>query len=491
MGSRRIVVPALCDVTARPPVVFIGVPMAAGVRDVLRSDVFKVLRDAGVQLHLFTRAGHVESFRREFEDGNDNVRLHALAAAPTGGLRAAGFRLFDRLVHRFFLLVLARRTATGRIFARIRFSNRPMALALVGTAARAASWANGPVLALARWGARRWGPDLYGEQIRRLCPDLVVGTRVLTLTPNHGAASKPYADRYLVISAAKHGVPNMILVPSWDNLTCKGFFPVLPNRITVWNETMRREAVQVHELARETVCVTGAPQHDVYADAPYQTRRDLCAALRLDPAKPYLVYATQTEGTVPEEPRLALDIAKAVRANFGDSLSLLVRVHQLDRPERYDRLRDLPDVAVDVAGAAHLGEYRDRAFDRAASERLADTLHHAAVVASTASSISIDAAALGTPVVGVCFDAADSVLPYERSVRRFFDFSHQANLVRSGGLRLASEMSALMDAVERYVGDPSLDSDARRRLVEEQTLRIDGNAGRRVAAAVLEALPDE
>lgn len=475
--------------TKRPPVVFIGVPMAAGVRDILRSGAFKVLRDAGVQLHLFTRASHVEDFRREFED--DNVHLHALASAPSrGGLRAFGFRLSDHLVHRFFLLVLARRTATGRIFARVRFSNRPAALLLVEATARAASCVSRPMLALARWVAQRWGPDLYGDQIRRLRPDLVVGTRVLTLAPNRGAASEPYADRYLVISATKHGVANMVLVPSWDNLTSKGFFPVRPNRITVWNETMRREAVEVHELAPETVRVTGAPQHDVYADAPYSTRRDLCAALGLDPVKPYLVYATQTEGTVPDEPRLALDMAKAVSAKFGESLSFLVRVHQLDRPARYDRLRDLPNVAVDAAGAAHLGEYRDRAFDQAASERLADTLHHAAVVASTASSISIDAAAVGTPVVGVCIDAGDSAaLPYERSVRRFFDFTHQANLVRSGGLRLTSEMTAFVDAVACYVKDPSLDSDARQRMVAEQAFRLDGKAGRRVAAAVLEALP--
>ena len=477
--------------TERPPVVFVGVPMAAGVRDVLRSDVFKVLCDAGVQLHLFTRASHVDGFRREFSDGNANVHLHELAVAPPRGLRGLGFRLVDRLAHRFFLLVLARRTATGRIFARTRFRNRPAALALVTAVARAASRVSRPVLALARGIARWWGPDLYSEQIRRLRPDLVVGTRVLTLAPDHGAASRPYADRYLVISAAKHGVPNMILVPSWDNLTSKGLFPVLPNRITVWNDTMRREAVEVHGLAPETVHVTGAPQHDVYADAPYATRRDLCAALGFDPGKPYLVYATQTEGTVPDEPELAMEIARAVRDDFGDALSFLVRVHQLDRVERYDRLRKMPGVSVDAAGGRHLGDYGDRAFDRAASERLADTLFHAAVVASTASSISIDAAAVGTPVIGVRFDAGDSAPPYERSVRRFFDFTHQANLVRSGGLRLVSDMSAFVEAVARYVEDPALDSAARGRMVEEQALRIDGAAGKRVGATVLDALREQ
>lgn len=463
-----------------PPTVFVGIPMAAGVRDFLRTDAFAGLRDAGVRLHLFTRAGHVPEFAEEFAAAN--VRLHPLVEPPDGF-----FRRIDKFVHRCFVLVLSSRTSTGRIYARTRSARSPAVRLLHPAAAVLASGFGRPALRLSRWAIRRFAPDVYGAHIRRLRPDLVVGTRVLTLTAERGPAAEPYLDRWLIISAAKHKLPTMVLVPSWDNLTSKGFFPVTPDRIAVWNETMRREAVDVHDLSPERVRVTGAPQHDVYAGAPYAARGELCDALGLDADKPYLVYATQTEGTVPDEPRLAMEIARAARRRFGDSLQVLVRVHQLDRAERYGGLRELPGVAVDAAGAGHLGEYRDRAFDRAASERLADTLRYAAVAVSTASSISIDAAAVGTPVVGVRFDAGGR-RPYERSVRRYFDFTHQSNLVRSGGLRLVSDLSELMDAVARYLQDPSLDAEARRRMVEEQAFRLDGLAGRRVAEAVLDLL---
>lgn len=463
-----------------PWTVFVGIPMAAGVRDFLRTDAFACLRDAGVQLHLFTRAGHVPDFVKEFAAAN--VRFHPLAPAPDGF-----FRRIDKLVHRCFVLVLSSRTSTGRIYARTRSARSPAVRLLHPAAAGLASSFGRPLLRLSRWAIRRLAPDVYGAHIRRLRPDLVIGTRVLTLTADRGPASEPYLDRYLIVSAAKHKLPTMVLVPSWDNLTSKGFFPVTPDRIAVWNETMRREAVEVHDLSPERVCVTGAPQHDVYAGAPYAARSEFCATLGFDPAKPYLVYATQTEGTVPDEPRLAMEIAQAARQRFGDSLQVLVRVHQLDRAERYAGLRELSGVVVDVAGAGHLGEYRDRVFDRAASERLADTLYYAAVAASTASSISIDAAAVGTPVVGVRFDAGGE-RPYERSVRRYFDFTHQANLVRSGGLRLVSDLSEFVEAVARYLEDPSIDADARQRMVEEQAFRLDGRSGRRVAEAILEML---
>lgn len=466
----------------RPWTVFVGIPMAAGVRDFLRTDAFARLRDAGVRLHLFTRAGHVPGFVKEF--AAPNVHFHPLVPSPDGL-----FRLVDKVVHRFFVLVLSSRTSTGRIYARTRSARSSAVRVLHPAAAAFASGFGRPLLRLSRWAIRRFAPDLYGAHIRRLRPDLVIGTRVLTLTAGRGPAAEPYLDRWLIISAAKHKLPTMVLVPSWDNLTSKGFFPALPERVAVWNETMRREAIEVHDLPPEAVRATGAPQHDVYAGAPYAARSEFCATLGFGPDKPYLVYATQTEGTVPDEPRLALEIARAARRRFGDSLQVLVRVHQMDRAERYRELRELPGVAVDAAGSGRLGEYRDRDFDRAASERLADTLCHAAVAASTASSISIDAAAVGTPVVGVRFDM-DGERPYERSVRRYFDFTHQANLVRSGGLRLVSDISQLMDAVAHYVKDPSSDADARRKMVEEQAFRLDGRAGRRVADAILEALAD-
>ena len=465
---------------SEPGTVFIGIPMAAGVRDVLRTDVFKTLRDAGVQIHLFTRAGHLPEFREEF--GGPNVHFHALVPAADGL-----FRWVDHLIHRVFMLVLSSRTSTGRIYARTRTAGSPAVRLLHALAVRFASLFGGLLLRQSRWVIRYFGPQVYGGHVVTLRPDLVIGTRVLTLAANRGRAAEPYLDRYLIISAAMHKVPTMVLVPSWDNLTSKGFFPVQPDRITVWNETMRREAVAVQGLSPERVCVTGAPQHDVYASVPYTSREELCATLGFDPCQPYLVYATQTEGTVPDEPQLAMDIAQAVHQRFGDALQLLVRVHQLDRVERYRELRDLPGVAVDAAGAGRLGPYRDRIFNRAASERLADTLYHAAAAASTASSISIDAAAVGTPVIGTRFDAGGP-RPYERSVRRYFDFTHQANLVRSGGLRLASDMSELLDAVDKYLKDRSLDSEARSRMVAEQAYRVDGQSGRRVAEAVMDAL---
>lgn len=463
-----------------PPKVFLGVPMAVGVRDVLRSDVLRGLRQAGVEVHIFSAAAEDPEFVREFEAGD--VRIHALRRPPTHR-----FRWLDRAVLKLYVLVLSMRCETAHIMVA-----KTMEESRVARTARAVLRLLGPrwtdrLVRAARALARRAAPDLYGEEFRAERPDLVIGTRVLTMTTAFGEVEDRYLDRWLVMSAARHGVPTMVIVASWDNLTSKGFFPVEPDRLTVWNPIMRDEAITLHGLAPARITVTGAPQHDVYARAPYQTKDAFCRSLGLDPARPLIVYATQTAGTVPDEPLLVQRIHERLSAELGARVQVLVRLHQLDHMERYARLVGREGLVFDHAGTGRLGAYPDRHFDEAALRRLADTLAHADVVLNCASSISIDAAAVGTPVVAVAFDPEGDV-PYWRSVRRYFDFTHQQHVVRSGGVRVAPDLDALVREVRAYLADRQRDAAGRAHLVERLCHRVDGGSGKRVADAVLQQL---
>jgi len=310
---------------------------------------------------------------------------------------------------------------------------------------------------------------------------------VITMSGPRTHWSPRYLDRHLLMSAARHGVPTMVLVSSWDNLTTSGFFPVDVDRITVWNDIMRAQAIDVHGVPADRVVVTGAPQHDVFArDQPFQPRAAFLRALGLDPARRLVVYTTGTEGTIGGEPELVGAIARALERELG-GVQLLVRLHQLDRMDRYRELVGMPGVVFDQAGRAPQGSYPDRDFDAAQSERLADTLRHADVVVNAASSISIDAAAVGTPVVCVDFDArADT--PYHRSVTRFYDFTHQRPVVESGGVARVRSPAEMVAAIRRYLDDPTLDAAGRKRLVREQCHALDGRSGRRVGEAMLAML---
>ncbi|MEZ4423303.1 MAG: CDP-glycerol glycerophosphotransferase family protein [Gemmatimonadota bacterium] len=460
----------------RRPVVFLGVPMAINVRDVLRSDVLPLLREAGLDVHLFSAAAQDPGFVEEF--GHSGVTLHPLRP-PRGRL----FRTLDAAVLKLYVLVLSLRCETAHIMVQGTLRRNPLAR-LARRALLAAGRARQSALVRrARDLVLRLAPDLYEDVFRRLRPDLVIGTRVLTMSAPGGPDAGAYLDRYLVMSAARHRVPAMVLVSSWDNLTSKGFLPAPVARLTVWNPIMRQEAVDLHDIPEERITVTGAPQHDVYAGAPHRARDRFFRDLGLDPARRLIVYTTQTAGTIPAEPDLVARIHDRLQNDLPDT-QLLVRLHQLDRLERYAFLRDRPGLVFDTAGRQAVGAYRDRDFDHAELRRLADTLYHADVVLNAASSISIDAAAVGTPVVAIAFDAEEGV-PYDRSVRRYFDFTHQQNVVRSGGVAMAPDLDAMAAAVRAYLDDPDRDAEGRARLVERLCHRLDGRSGRRVAEAIL------
>ena len=467
----------------RSPVVFLGLPMAINVRDVLRTDVFQTLKDAGAEIHLFSAGADVAEFRAEFT--GPRVHIHPLAAP-----HARFFEFWDTAVLKLQVLLLSLRCATARIMIEATLSRSlggrllHRALRLIGRPGQDALLRGSRVL------TKRVAPELYGEAFREHRPDLVVGTRVITMSGPRTPSSPRYLDRHLLMSAARHGVPTMVLVSSWDNLTTSGFFPVEVDRITVWNEIMREQAVAVHGVPRERVVVTGAPQHDVFARAgPYREREGFLRSLGLDPDRRVVVYTTGTEGTIASEPELVGVVVRALERELTD-VQMLVRLHQLDRLERYQALRGNPRVVFDQAGLDPVGGYHDRDFDVAHQERLADTLRHADVVVNAASSISIDAAAVGTPVVCVDFEVREGV-PYHSSITRFYDFTHQRPVVESGGVTRARSPEELVAAIRRYLDDPTLDAEGRALLVREQCHVLDGGAGRRVGEAMLQMLRRE
>jgi CDP-glycerol glycerophosphotransferase (TagB/SpsB family) len=116
-------------------------------------------------------------------------------------------------------------------------------------------------------------------------------------------------------------------------------------------------------------------------------------------------------------------------------------------------------------------------------------MRHSAVVVNVASTLAIEAAIFDTPVVNISFDG-ESQAEWVRSSRRYYRFTHYANITRHGAVRVAETPAQLVDAIARYLDDPSLDADGRRRVVEEQCQFLDGRAAERVASFVAAELAD-
>lgn len=453
----------------RPPTIAIAVPYAVNVRDVLRTDTFRTLKEAGARLVILSPAYNEPEFIREF--AADNVHIEPLHPYSPGN--------YEQKLSSLRCTLFADLTKTTSILSdgsppRTRLKRAAMSGARVATRLIGRRKTE-DLLALA---SRTLFPGLqYAEVLRKYRPDLVVVTRVF------GWA----ADEQVLKCAANLGFPTMLLVASWDNLT-KGVFPTRPDRLVVWNSIMYEEAQELHGFRPDQIFIGGVPQFDIYADkSRLPDRAALYRRLGADPALDLITFTMADPKVVPDEADVVEMVWTAAReGQLARPCQVLARVHPqfADRaPALLERLRSRPGLLVDVPGRSN-SAFPDRDPTTDDMIHLAATLAHSAVVVNTRSTIAIDAAALDRPVVCAAFDGRRT-LPYHQSVRRFLDYDHYRKMLELGGVPVARSFDELMTLVNKYLLDPGLDREARARLVERECRAIDGQTGRRVGQFVL------
>ena len=322
--------------------------------------------------------------------------------------------------------------------------------------------------------------DRYAALFARERPSLV-------LTPTTGIY---FAEGPLMGRADASGVPILAIDLSWDHFTTKTA-PLRPAAgLAVWNETMKRQAVEIHGYRPEQVCVAGVPQFDNYARAEsFQTREAFFRRIGADPAKKLVTLTTIPPVLYTYHDVVIDEILAAIRSGrLGEPAQLLVRVHPRDDLAKYERFAGDPDVIVEkpfketiVAEGSNVDPSRDNRL------HLANTLKHSDAIVNVASTIAIEAAILDTPVVNIAFDGHDDK-PFLDSSRRFYQYTHYKPLVDIGAVRVAPSPATLVAEVAAYLADPSRDHAGRERAAAELCHKVDGRAAERVAEFVLDRL---
>ena len=254
-------------------------------------------------------------------------------------------------------------------------------------------WGKDALDALLEWRDERLPPHAATAQlVESLHPACVVVTPLV----NFGSREVD------VVKAAKGlGIPTLLAAASWDNLTNKGRIQIQPDRIAVWNDAMRREAVELHGVPPDRLHVTGAAVFDRWFDAaPAVDRAAFCRRLGLDPARPLIVYLCSSHSIARRESLIVKRWLAVVRAHpvLRDAAILI-------RPHPMATLSWTKTLAPDERGAA---EWRDAvvwplrpAHPTTAATRAEffDSLYHADAIVGLNTSAMIEAAILRKPVL--------------------------------------------------------------------------------------------
>lgn len=135
-----------------------------------------------------------------------------------------------------------------------------------------------------------------------------------------------------VLKATRNlGLRSALLVASWDNLTNKGGILLPCERLMVWNDFQKQEAVELHHVEPSRIDVTGAQTFDHWFEmAPQRTRSEFCAEVGLDSERPFLLYVCSSAFVCADESRYLLEWLRALRTCGDDRLReipVMVRPH--------------------------------------------------------------------------------------------------------------------------------------------------------------------
>jgi hypothetical protein len=303
---------------------------------------------------------------------------------------------------------------------------------------------------------------------------------VLAVTPliEPGAPQVEYLR-----SARAMGIRTAYCVASWDNLTNKGLVHGHVDRMMVWNESMRREAIELHGIASERVTVTGAQPFDHWFTwTPSTTRAEFCARVGLPADRPYVLYLCSSKFIAPAEVPFVRTWATALRQSELPALrdaGVLVRPH----PQNADQWRhaDLtalgPLVVWPPAGAPP--------SDDTARADYFDSMYHSAAVVGINTTAEIESAIVGRPVFTVL--APD----FKDTQEGTLHFAHLRG-VNGGLLHLAADLPAHVQQIGAAVVTPGSADERCRRFVEAFVRPHGaGVAATPKVVETLEALPAE
>jgi hypothetical protein len=229
-------------------------------------------------------------------------------------------------------------------------------------------------------------PEALRTFVAERAPDVVIVSPLVAL----GSAQGDY-----VRAAHGLGIPVVLAVASWDNLTMKGRLRDVPDLAVVWNAAQVEEAVTLHGIPPERVEATGAHAFDHWFSwGPSTTADEYAAKVGLPPGRALLLYVCSSRFIAEDEVAFVQEWLRQLRNSTDRDLAsagVVIRPH----PQHATQWREvtLDDPAAVVWPEGGVAPITDQA-----KVDYYDSLHHCRAVVGINTSAQVEAAILGRPV---------------------------------------------------------------------------------------------
>lgn len=254
-----------------------------------------------------------------------------------------------------------------------------------------------------------------------------------------------------VKAAQALGIPTAVAVTSWDHLTTKDTFHLIPDMILVWNKWLYEDALKLHHVPEDRLFIAGAPVYDSWFDLkPSQDRPTFCNMLGLDPTRPYLTYLCSST-TISADENVFVEELLTVLAQDESTrdIQVVIRPHPLNAKIWKDF--EAPNAAVypREGSIPEVNEARQQYFD---------TLHHSIGAFGINTTGFLDAAVAGKPCLTLLLERYE-----ETQIKR----GHFHYLLDGNFIQVAHNFDELIVMIKELQngGDPR--AEARRQFLQD------------------------
>lgn len=279
------------------------------------------------------------------------------------------------------------------------------------------------------------------DQIKEYAPDLVVASPFIF--------SRSRETEY--IKAAKSmRISTAAVIFSWDNLTSKGIFQVIPDTVIVWNKAQVKELQEIHRVEDSHIIWAGAPSMDFWFRwMPERSRAEFCREHGLDPEKPYLLYLASSQTIAPDENVPVADMLKCLTEKMGENVpAVVIRPHPLNI-KIWDGFEH-PGVTVVPK------ENKDIFYSIEAKKLFAECVYHSFGIVGLNTTAMIEASILDKPSITLVVD---------RYADTQKDSGHFHHIADYGFMTNANGNEEFVDVVADLMKGNDPGKDARRRFV--------------------------
>jgi hypothetical protein len=284
--------------------------------------------------------------------------------------------------------------------------------------------------------------------IRKLKPDVVLVSPVVKV----GSSQVDFLK-----SARRLGIPAATCVASWDNLTSKGLLRFAPERVFVWNEIQRREAIELHGMPASRVVTSGAQLFDYWFEQrPSSSREEFVRRIGLDLTQPYVLFLGSSPFVtrrLDHEVRFVTRWIERLRSSDDERLrriGVAIRPHPTGRRWHEIDLGRFENVVIWPRRSA-------RPVTAEEQTDFYDSLRHSAVVVGINTTAMIEAGIVGKNVL--------TILDREFAQESTLHFHYL--LEENGGfLHVASSLEEHVEQLARVLEDGDGQADGRARFIE-------------------------